>query len=187
MNPFISFCLYVAARIYVQKYKKRPEDRQIHSSLEFILNAMQAIRKKNPLTESFLAQLMVDLGGTSLDTPVNNLRFSLSSKIQCVSRLLVLNPIKDDMLTLYRIRTSGILNVILLFFPTKVHKVKTTFLRVPVYRVILNFMTLVRKWERGTQLSIACQLLVFQVGNNELPNKAIVLIILPKPKCKVSS
>ena len=37
---------------------------------------MQAIRKKNALTESFLVQLMVDLEGTDFDTPMNHSRFS---------------------------------------------------------------------------------------------------------------
>jgi len=39
----------------------RPNDQQIKSSLRFLLQAMQALRRKNPLTESFLAQLNVDL------------------------------------------------------------------------------------------------------------------------------
>ena len=85
MHPFISFCLYVAARIYVQVYKKQPDDRSTYNNLENLLNAMQAIRKKNPLTESFLVQLMVDLEGTSFDTPLNNSRFSFALKKRAVS------------------------------------------------------------------------------------------------------
>ncbi|KAL7771984.1 hypothetical protein CFE70_001937 [Pyrenophora teres f. teres 0-1] len=61
MNPFISFCVYVAARVFAQYLKTRPNDQQIKSSLRFLLQAMQALRRKNPLTESFLAQLDVDL------------------------------------------------------------------------------------------------------------------------------
>ena len=75
MNPFISFCLYVAARIFIQAYKKGSREEATRDNLQFLLNAMQAIRKKNPLTESFLVQLMVDLEGTDLDTPSNNSRF----------------------------------------------------------------------------------------------------------------
>lgn len=81
----MSFCLYVAARIYVHTYKKRPEDRPTRSNLEFLLNAMQAQRKKNPLAESFLVQLMVDLDGCRLDHPLNNQRFSFGLKRAVVS------------------------------------------------------------------------------------------------------
>jgi hypothetical protein len=61
MNPFISFCVYVAARVFVQYLKTRPKDQQMNSSLQFLLQAMQALRRKNPLTESFLVQLDIDL------------------------------------------------------------------------------------------------------------------------------
>lgn len=61
MNPFISFCVYVAARVFVQYLKTRPKDSQMNSSLQFLLQAMQALRRKNPLTESFLVQLDLDL------------------------------------------------------------------------------------------------------------------------------
>ncbi|MCJ1418011.1 hypothetical protein MMC32_004356 [Xylographa parallela] len=80
MNPFMSFCLYVAARIYIHSYKKQPEDMLTRSNLEFLLNAMQAQRKKNPLSESFLVQLMVDLDGCGVENPLNNLRFSFGLK-----------------------------------------------------------------------------------------------------------
>ncbi|KAI1776692.1 hypothetical protein F4818DRAFT_440092 [Hypoxylon cercidicola] len=61
MNPFISFCLYVAARVFVQYLKSRPDDSQAADSLRFLLAAMNALKRKNPLTESFLVQLDVDL------------------------------------------------------------------------------------------------------------------------------
>jgi hypothetical protein len=61
MNPFISFCVYVAARVFVQYLKTRPNDQQMISSLQFLLQAMQALRRRNPLTESFLVQLDLDL------------------------------------------------------------------------------------------------------------------------------
>ena len=80
MNPFISFCLYVAARIYVQAFKKRSSDMPTRNSLDFLLNAMEAIRKKHALTESFLVQLMVDLEGSGMDNPLNNSRFSFTLK-----------------------------------------------------------------------------------------------------------
>jgi hypothetical protein len=69
MNPFISFCLYVAARVFVQYLKSRPDDSQSGDSLRFLLSAMNALKKKNPLTESFLVQLDVDLEGLGMRNP----------------------------------------------------------------------------------------------------------------------
>src|ERR1700759_667273 len=79
MNPFISFCLYVAARVFVQYLKSRPKDTQIRSSLQFLLQAMQAIKRRNPLTESFLVQLDVDLEGAGIED-TNSLRTQLVGK-----------------------------------------------------------------------------------------------------------
>ncbi|KAK5159624.1 hypothetical protein LTR04_004999 [Oleoguttula sp. CCFEE 6159] len=67
MNPFISFCLYVAARVFVQYMKLRPKDEQIKAQLHFLLSAMHALKRKNPLTESFLVQLDVDLEGAGME------------------------------------------------------------------------------------------------------------------------
>ena len=67
MNPFISFCLYVAARVFVQYLRSRPSDVQIAASLQFLLAAMAAIKRKNPLTESFLVQLDVDMEAAGLE------------------------------------------------------------------------------------------------------------------------
>ncbi|KAI1075058.1 fungal-specific transcription factor [Whalleya microplaca] len=69
MNPFISFCLYVAARVFVQYLKSRPEDSQIADALRFLLAAMNALKRKNPLTESFLVQLDVDLEALGMRIP----------------------------------------------------------------------------------------------------------------------
>jgi hypothetical protein len=66
MNPFISFCLYVAARVFVQYLKSRPDDNATGDALGFLLQAMNAMKLKNPLTESFLVQLDVDLEGLGL-------------------------------------------------------------------------------------------------------------------------
>ena len=38
----------------------------MNSSLQFLLQAMQALRRKNPLTESFLVQLDLDLESTGV-------------------------------------------------------------------------------------------------------------------------
>lgn len=69
MNAFISFCLYVAARVFVQYLKSRPDDSQTGDSLRFLLSAMNALKRKNPLTESFLVQLDVDLEGLGMRNP----------------------------------------------------------------------------------------------------------------------
>ncbi|OHE90981.1 fungal specific transcription factor [Colletotrichum orchidophilum] len=69
MNPFISFCLYVAARVFVQYLKSRPDDSQTADSLRFLLSAMNALKRRNPLTESFLVQLDVDLEALAMRIP----------------------------------------------------------------------------------------------------------------------
>ncbi|KAL1901740.1 hypothetical protein Cpir12675_000248 [Ceratocystis pirilliformis] len=61
MNSFVAFCLYVAARVFVQYLKSQPEDTQVADSLRFLLGSMTALTRLNPLTESFLVQLDVDL------------------------------------------------------------------------------------------------------------------------------
>ena len=72
MNPFLAFNLYVAARVFVQYLKSRKEDTAVKSSLHFLLSAMQVLKTKNPLTESFLVQLDVDLEGSGLDIPTSS-------------------------------------------------------------------------------------------------------------------
>jgi hypothetical protein len=63
----MSFCLYVAARVFVQYLKWRPKDQTMIASLQFLGSAMHALSRKNPLTESFMAQLEVDLEGTGIN------------------------------------------------------------------------------------------------------------------------
>lgn len=69
MNPFLAFCLYVAARVFVQYLKSRREDQTVFSALQFLLSAMHVLKTKNPLTESFIVQLDVDLEGAGLEIP----------------------------------------------------------------------------------------------------------------------
>lgn len=69
MNPFMSFCLYVSARVFVQYLKSRPDDSQTVDSLGFLISAMNALKRRNPLTESFLVQLDVDLEALALRIP----------------------------------------------------------------------------------------------------------------------
>ncbi|EEH08043.1 binuclear zinc transcription factor [Histoplasma capsulatum G186AR] len=61
INPFVAFCLYVSCRVFLQYLKCRPDDGSAHSSLQFLLAAMNVLKHKIPLTESFLMQLDADL------------------------------------------------------------------------------------------------------------------------------
>ena len=78
MNPFVAFCIYVAARVFVQFLKRTPNDQEIRASLEFLFSAMQAMKRRNPLSESFLIQLGLDIEGTGLDILLHNPDFSMS-------------------------------------------------------------------------------------------------------------
>lgn len=66
MNPYLPFCLYVAARVFVQLLRKVSEDSEIRSSLEFLLTAMDWLKRHNPLSESFLIQLTLDIRASGL-------------------------------------------------------------------------------------------------------------------------
>ncbi|KAI9782067.1 MAG: hypothetical protein M1816_002008 [Peltula sp. TS41687] len=80
MHPFLPFCLYVAARVFVQYLKNRPDDQQVAASMQFLLSAMQTLKRKNPLTESFLVQLTVDMEGSGLDDPAKSSTFAYGMK-----------------------------------------------------------------------------------------------------------
>ncbi|KAK3941862.1 transcriptional activator protein acu-15 [Diplogelasinospora grovesii] len=79
MNPFLSFTLYVASRVFVQYLKSRPDDSQTTDSLRFLLAAMNALKRRNPLTESFLVQLDVDLEALGMRVPKLKTAFPRSS------------------------------------------------------------------------------------------------------------
>ena len=89
MHPFLPFCLYVAARVFVQYLKNQPEDQQVRASLQFLLSAMQILKRKNPLTESFLVQLDVDLEGSGLDDPTKSSKFAFAMKKGVVSEKFI--------------------------------------------------------------------------------------------------
>ncbi|KAL8994199.1 MAG: hypothetical protein Q9188_007134, partial [Gyalolechia gomerana] len=72
MNPFIAFCLYVAARVFIHVLKKNPNETEIRSSLELFLAALQQFKTTNPLAESFLIQLGLDLRGTGMNYLLQN-------------------------------------------------------------------------------------------------------------------
>ncbi|KAI1831490.1 transcriptional regulator family: Fungal Specific TF [Penicillium roqueforti] len=79
LNPFMSFCLYIAARVFVQYLKSRPDDSSVYSSLQFLVSALTAMKNKNPLTESFLVQLDVDLDGTGIRALDDRQRTNMSA------------------------------------------------------------------------------------------------------------
>ena len=92
MNPFIAFCLYVAARVFVGYLKKRPDDQEAGQSLEFLLAAMHAIQRKNPLAQSFLVQLNADIAGNGLVNFLQNPDFSPRWVEGLVSNVQVVFP-----------------------------------------------------------------------------------------------
>jgi hypothetical protein len=65
----MSFCLYVAARVFIQYLRARRDDARFQSSLSFVLSAMNAMKKKNALNEAFLAQLDVEMEACNLPRP----------------------------------------------------------------------------------------------------------------------
>ncbi|ODH29855.1 hypothetical protein ACO22_03679 [Paracoccidioides brasiliensis] len=76
MNPFLAFCLYVAGRVFLQCMKSRTDDESAHSSLQFLLVVMNALKRKNPLTESLIMQLDADLEEYGLAGKTGNRKFS---------------------------------------------------------------------------------------------------------------
>ncbi|KOS46550.1 hypothetical protein ACN38_g2501 [Penicillium nordicum] len=107
LNPFMSFCLYIAARVFVQYLKSRPEDSSVHSSLQFLVSALNAMKNKNPLTESFLVQLDVDLDGTGIRALDDKHKTNMSA----AHSISMVHPCHDnvDCTPIYSIRqTQGI-------------------------------------------------------------------------------
>ncbi len=85
MNPFMAFCLYVAARVFIQFLKKIPNNFEIRASLDLLLTAMRVLQRKNPLTESFLIQLYLDIEGSGLDIAFHHPDYSSIAKERAVS------------------------------------------------------------------------------------------------------
>jgi len=90
MNPYMPFCLYVAARVFIQLLKANVRDLEISRSLNFLLAAMRWLKTKNPLSESFLIQLGLDIQGSGLDHMLQNpelttrLKDTVSAVLSCV-------------------------------------------------------------------------------------------------------
>jgi len=69
MNPFLSFSLYAAARVFILHLKLNPKDEQFRASLQFIMTTLSHFKEKIPLTESFLFHLENDLAGIVPEGP----------------------------------------------------------------------------------------------------------------------
>jgi len=67
----------------VQYLKSRPDDSQTADSLRFLLSAMNALKRRNPLTESFLVQLDVDLEALALRIPKLKTAFPRNTDSVC--------------------------------------------------------------------------------------------------------
>ncbi|EEP78639.1 conserved hypothetical protein [Uncinocarpus reesii 1704] len=81
MNPFLTFCLYVAARVFIQYLRSRSEDPTIRSSLQFLISALSALKGKLPLSQSFLVQLQFDLESCNLDRMGSTMSCSLHTDL----------------------------------------------------------------------------------------------------------
>ena len=75
MNPFLPFCVFVAARVFTHHIKSRPNDHDTASSVRFLLSAMTVLQTMNPLAASFLIQLDVELEGTGLEAHPDDARY----------------------------------------------------------------------------------------------------------------
>ena len=77
-SPFMAFCLYIAARVFVHFLKKSPDEQEVLASLRFLLNAMQALKRTQPIVESFLTQLNLDIHSSGLGAILKNPELSPS-------------------------------------------------------------------------------------------------------------
>ena len=83
----------------MQALKRLPNDHEIQTSLEFLLNSMHALKRKNPLTESFLVQLAVDLESAGLNIPgqhspglpTGNVRRNQSRYVEIIAVILIVS------------------------------------------------------------------------------------------------
>ena len=78
MNPFMAFCVYIAARVFVHFLKRSPHEEEVLVSLRFLLNAMNALKRTQPITGSFLIQLNLDIQASGLGALLKNPEISSS-------------------------------------------------------------------------------------------------------------
>ncbi|CAI7665399.1 unnamed protein product [Penicillium pancosmium] len=99
ISSIMKMVSHVDLTIYL---KSRPDDSTVYSSLQFVISALNAMKNKNPLTESFLVQLDVDLEGTGIKA-MENAKYTFAhtaaviqsycpSKVECLSIYDVRDP-----------------------------------------------------------------------------------------------
>ena len=88
MHPFLPFCIFLAARVFIQHVKLHPNDHDTASSIRFLLCAMTVMQAVNPLAACFLVQLDVDLEGTGLEAHPDEARYQQRFDKSAVSLFL---------------------------------------------------------------------------------------------------
>ncbi|KAE8454281.1 hypothetical protein EG329_005206 [Mollisiaceae sp. DMI_Dod_QoI] len=79
MHPWIGFCLYVSAGVYVKDYKRGTRDPNCMTTLEFLLSAMRSIGAKHNITNHFTAQVELDMQAAGIVQP------SQRPSVECVN------------------------------------------------------------------------------------------------------
>ncbi|KAK9242165.1 fungal-specific transcription factor domain-containing protein [Lipomyces tetrasporus] len=70
-NAFMSFCIYIAARCFVQALRTSPDglDPATRTRLDFLLTALDNMKDDVPIAQSFLLQLEVDMANLLNEGP----------------------------------------------------------------------------------------------------------------------
>ncbi|KAK9320415.1 fungal-specific transcription factor domain-containing protein [Lipomyces orientalis] len=70
-NAFMSFCVYIAARCFVQALRTSPDglDPATRARLDFLLTALDNMKEDVPIAQSFLLQLEVDMANLLNEGP----------------------------------------------------------------------------------------------------------------------
>ena len=61
MNPWMGFCLYAAATVFIQQEGEVEKCASNMSNLEFVLAAMKAIANRHSITTYFITQLQIEI------------------------------------------------------------------------------------------------------------------------------
>jgi len=92
MHPFAPLGLHIASRVFIRYLKTRPNDNNILSSLQFLITALQSLKKSSLFSESLLTQLDVDLQSAglghvrSLKNRINKNRMNKDSELNGMQR-----------------------------------------------------------------------------------------------------
>ena len=79
MGPWVSFCLYLSARVFVQFLSEpdRPDKRKLLQSLSFLTGFMKSLKQKSPYTISLLLQLEADVAALGGLNPTGHIVVSM--------------------------------------------------------------------------------------------------------------